>query len=370
MYCSNCGKYNPDDAEFCQNCGQKLALTEQSEENLLPAQPVPAFTNAYPSRYYSILIKFASSKLFLAGIILFGISILIGIVSDTAAVSVPLEEIIKRLPKFLRFGAPRLTGASGVSLMSLLNLQIQPALPDLPNWANGVMSVSTKIGGVTGMIPSILIFAGMLMTYTAAVKSGKNGAFIRTDGLSLIKGVQIYMLVVTCLIAALVLLMLVLTLILIPVIGSAVTGTDIFPVTAGKIPKYFLIAVIIAAAVCVIGTFVFQIVFQAKVIGILSKLKNFAAGGAPYIKPSMFVIVLGFIGAGSQLLSAIGMFLIAVLGVCGLFPAPGMLLSASFAFVSGIAGGTAGILLTAVLYRYRKEMIRAQAARSSCPAAV
>ncbi|HAL73726.1 MAG TPA: hypothetical protein DCM45_01380 [Clostridiales bacterium] len=41
MFCPNCGKSNPDDSKFCENCGSNLLETAAPPP---PVQPAPAFT--------------------------------------------------------------------------------------------------------------------------------------------------------------------------------------------------------------------------------------------------------------------------------------------------------------------------------------
>ena len=300
-----------------------------------PAPPVyrqPAYgysqQNRGPDPLYPILRKHASSGIFLTGSILFIVSILLIAVNNIIVIINPamgLDGIIGRLHRFLPLAAQRFTGAfrPSYSCMSYTYYRIAPA------------TVLLMIGSLVSMVPPLLAFIGMLTVRSDAVKSKKAGVLMRTNGFSLIKGVNIYMLVILCLAAAALLIVF-----LIAAVASLVAN----PSGLGGLSMaatLILIASLILMAVL-------EIVFLAKVIIMLNGFRRFAAGGAAYTNVSMFVIVFGFITAGVELLSSVVMIFVSPVG-----------------FIAYLINAAAFILILIALCRYRSEINRALIARNT-----
>ena len=301
-----------------------------------PAPPVyrqPAYgysqQNRRPNPLYPILRKHASSGIFLAGSILFIVSILLIAVNNIIVIINPamgLDGIIERLHRFLPLAAQQFTGVFQPSYSYMRHVFYYPIAPG---------TVLLMIGSLVSMVPPLLAFIGMLTVRSDAEKSKKTGGFMRTNGFSLIKGVNIYMLVILCLAAAALLIVF-----LIASVASLIADDPgLGALSMGA--TLALIAFLIVIAV-------FEIVFVAKVIKMLNGFRRFAAGGAAYTNVSMFVIVFGFITAGVELLSSAAMLFVSPIG-----------------FIAYLLNALAFILILIALCRYRSEINRALIARNT-----
>ena len=364
MYCRNCGSYNSDSAEFCTNCGQPLRPPVQNAENpestgfmenaenpgtpentggmnnnfygnnAAPVPPAPPVPPAYqsgafnirrcpgPDPYYLILRKYASSKLLLAAIILFGMSIALNIANY-----------------FILFPKINGIGVDFPGAETVINTEVIIS--------EGIFfGTSILIMCVYALLPTIFMFTGMLLIRIDALKSAKTNGFMRKRGFSLINGIHIYMLVKTSILACMLSLAFIFSIIL-SCISFKETGTkDIFQSDE--------FAIIITMIFLLIPT-VLGIIFQAKVIKTMNGFKQFAAGGAPYKKPSLYVIVFGFIGAGILLIfSGVMMFVWSLQ-----YSAPVLI----WAFTAALAS----IFILTVLTKYRKEMLHIPAAQNAQP---
>ena len=206
----------------------------------------------------------------------------------------------------------------------------------------------TLIMCVYSLLPTVFMFTGMLLIRVDALKSAKTNGFMRKRGFSLINGIHIYMLVKTSMNACMLFLLFILSIILSCISVKETGNKDIF-----QSGGFAIITVIALLIPTVLG-----IIFQAKVIKTMNGFKQFAAGGAPYKKPSLYVIVFGFIGAGILLIfSGVMMFVWSLQ-----YSAPVLI----WAFTAALAS----IFILTVLTKYRKEMLHIPAAQNAQPSAL
>ena len=384
MYCRNCGSYNSDSTEFCTNCGQPLHPpvqdTEKTENpantvnpestgfmggaenpgnpentggmnnnfygnNASPVPPAPPAPPVYQSGaagqqpgsksdpYYPILRKYAASKLFFAGMILFAVGIVLstvaGIISAfNGEIIGGIGDIIEGLPEIIPPGPEQFTGIYAASYMPC-------AYPPGVVQTDAMLIPTAIINAVLTAVPGIIVLIGLLTIRNDALKSKGTIGSIRTKGFSLVKGVQIYSLVALCIAAAILLPILVFFIVL-----------SASPDIAGD-SQLEMIILAVFMAVLLIPIFVLGIIFQAKVIKMLNAFKKFAADGVPYIKPSLFVIVFGFIAAGNSLVGCLELIALSI-------PL----------FIASVTSGLAMLFMLITLSQYRSEMLRVSTAQN------
>ena len=175
---------------------------------------------------------------------------------------------------------------------------------------------------LVGQLPNILVVAGLWMLYVSA--SDTSGAPLKTAGLSLIRGVQIFQLVMLGLVALLCLV----------VMGVMVVGFQFYDLAA--IIPIVLVFLVVLAVILAVG-----VLYYVKLITTINGFRRTIWTGQLQGTVSLYVAVLG-----------------AARGVLPLF---GVLLGEVFASLASIGGAVAGIAFAILLFRCHDDIQRMSA---------
>ena len=196
---------------------------------------------------------------------------------------------------------------------------------ELNNWLPLVYGSSVG-AALLGQLPGILVAIGLWMLYVSA--SDTSGAPLKTAGLSLIRGVQIFQLVMLGL--------MVLLLILSFFVMMAATG---FYDMTSVIPVVLLFLVLVAVILGLVGF------YYARLIATINGFRRTIWTGQAQGPVSLFVAVISALG-----------------GVLPLFQ---VLLGEVFASLASIGGAVAGIAFAILLFRCHDDIQRMAADPSS-----
>lgn len=188
-------------------------------------------------------------------------------------------------------------------------------LDGLYNWMP-LLFVGSVGSILVGQLPNILVVVGLWMLYASAADT--SGAPLKTAGLSIIRGVQIFQLVVLGLVALLCLI----------VMGVMVVGFQFYDLAA--IIPIVLVFLVVLAVVLAVG-----VLYYVKLIATLNGFRQTIWTGQPQGTVSLYVAVLG-----------------AVRGVLPLF---GVLVGEAFATLASLGGAAAGIAFAILLFRCHDE---------------
>lgn len=355
-YCPKCGNPAEDHAGFCANCGAGLIETapiaaapedappppppvpepaSQPEDYspdswAVPAPPpfVPPSAPAPPPPMYgmpapdappppfmespavSVFKRFASSGLFLGVAVLYTFIILFSFISAFAA-PMDMDWVIDILDE-----------------MDVDTSDLEDLLDEY--YATDVSAISVT-STLFGMIPSILICIGLWLIYSAG---RSKTPFVPTTGLSMLRGIAIFNLVIMCLAVVAILLFGVFFLVL----AQDSYGYDETTFIAVAV-VFFIMAFI----------FILPILYYAFLSSTIRSIRISLVTGHPMVKISSFVIAANFITAGS---SIIGIFsslvLLASVGANGIF----VLLT----ILSSLCNIIFTFMLTISLLKYKSAM--------------
>lgn len=194
-------------------------------------------------------------------------------------------------------------------------------LDGLYNWLP-LLFVGSVGSTLVGQLPNILVVAGLWMLYASAADS--SGAPLKTAGLSLIRGVQIFQLVMLGLVALLCLV----------VMGVMVVGFQFYDLEA--IIPIVLVFLVVLAVILAVG-----VLYYVKLITTINGFRRTIWTGQPQGTVSLYVAVLG-----------------AARGVLPLFQ---VLLGEVFASLASIGGAVAGIAFAILLFRCHDDIQRMSA---------
>ncbi len=261
MFCSKCGRENPDGAAFCQQCGNKMGEAAPAATPVQPDAQAEVYT-APVNPIVSMVKALASSPLFLVAAIAFSASVLFSIISSATFAPTVLYGVLDSLYEYLPYEV-----ADGI-------------------WEFAVRFMGGNIlSKIISSLPAILITCGLWMIFAAAKNRFMPG--MKTGGFTLIRVITIISLVGVCLGAAAVEIIL-----LVALIASAqYIGEAVF---------IFALLMVLAAIV-----YAFDIIYYAKVSGSLKCAKNAAELGIYPAKISGFVGVICFISAFFTLISGL-----------------------------------------------------------------
>ena len=194
-------------------------------------------------------------------------------------------------------------------------------LDGLYNWLP-LLFVGSVGSTLVGQLPNILVVAGLWMLYVSAADS--SGAPLKTAGLSLIRGVQIFQLVMLGL--------MVLLLILSFFVMMAATG---FYDMTSVIPVVLLFLVLVAVILGLVGF------YYARLIATINGFRRTIWTGQAQGPVSLFVAVISALG--------------------GVLPLFGVLVGEAFATLASIGGAVAGIAFAILLFRCHDDIQRMSA---------
>ena len=306
MYCPKCGTQNDDKSMYCRSCGTALRQSPAGQgfgaaaNGAAPGSGVQtrgmgrkAYENASGAEALRELIL---SVLFLVAVISLSVQVGLGVLSAISGYS-PYAAMINEI-----------LNESGLSYYTGYSYQL-----------NDIMSRTSVISAITSNGPAILICASLWIQY---VYARNRSQVMGTTGFTMIRVIMIIRIVGTALGALLV--------VVACFIGAGVASrySDSGPVIAG-------VAVVIIATVAVCALVIF---YYLKILKMLDSAVNMISRDRKTVPASMFVIVLTFVSAGIQALSAFG-------SLAGRSPV---------AFLSNAAGAAAGIAFGLLMQQYNQ----------------
>ena len=400
MFCENCGNRIEDNAAFCPYCGTKVqelppeylsaragtpadAATEaelptgqqplEQTQSFQPQQPATDGTFELPAPQYPAPDAYAPQPYAPPARNNYGQSApprspLMG----GRAISPTLDAVHRMLrsPAFL-------IGSIAMSLVLIFSLiagfsastfqldyrtlrDLVPGLDyrDFQEIQNGLSLFSGAgiAATVVGMIPTILLVIGLWLTYAAA--AGRRNP-MPTAGLSMVKGVFIYQLVMICIAIGLILLFLLLFL----VVGGALSGelSKAFGSAASQysgaygsndtdfsIIASLALPILLVTILLFVGVFVMLILFYAKLIKTVNTVKKTIRTDEPSDQVSPFVAVLWFLSAFFSLFPAVLSFVIPQFSVL-----TGRMV---FAGLGSFCAIVAQVCFGVLIFQYRSEM--------------
>ena len=228
--------------------------------------------------------------------------------------------IVFSLASTFRSGMAAVTNTAVYSLMGS-SYGTSSWMGELNNWLP--LAYGSSVGAaLLGQLPNILVAIGLWMLYVSA--SDTSGAPLKTAGLSLIRGVQIFQLVMLGL--------MVLLLILSFFVMMAATG---FYDMTSVIPVVLLFLVLVAVILGLVGF------YYARLIATINGFRRTIWTGQAQGPVSLFVAVISALG-----------------GVLPLFQ---VLLGEVFASLASIGGAVAGIAFAILLFRCHDDIQRMSA---------
>lgn len=295
MFCKQCGTENTEGAVFCKNCGINLsAPVQQSAPVYVAPQPdIKAPRSSNP--VLNVVKNIAASPLFLVAAIAFSLQILATILSSATAGALLEGAIYELLSEF-----------GGMDFYELYEIM---------ETISRIGSAPFVICTIIGLIPSMLICAGLWMTYGAGVSRASDS--MKTSGLTMIKVITIIELVWSCVVLGVVDILLIITII-------AAASVEYM---AGALVALCVFAFIIINAVVALN-----IVYYAKIVKSINTVKGTILTGRPSNALSGFVAVWSFIMAGFLIFSLITNFFVSALSM------------------------TAFICFGILIFKYKKEM--------------
>lgn len=308
MLCPHCGKPVEDGTVTCPYCGASL------QQNARPEGATPLYTQPP----------------------------MVDPAPEGGAAEPPVIRLMRRMARSPQFLVP----AIGYTCMVVLNLVavLQSASPaamenylaqmsafstdaQLASLANTLSTVLTASAGgaLVGQIPAILVAVSIWMMYATAVDAP--GKPLQTAGLTIIRVIQIISLVMVCLAALLVLVILVIAM-------AAIGQLD----DAGAAMAVLAVVLVLIAVI-----FALDILYYAKLMGLLNNFRRTIRTGMPQGSISTYVAVLTILG-----------------GVVSLAT---FLTGNLFSGLAGVASAVSGIGFGLFLFRYRDEVRRLEVPR-------
>ena len=314
MFCEKCGARISENAAFCEQCGAKVAAVpisepetysapdedmsvsnlSQAEEQIEPyVQPEYFEQEAHkPVNEYrppadggahrrietvvDIVKRIGSSPLFLIGVIAFSIQLLVTIVPTYSGFMGYIVSVLNYMGMFMNVDIP---------------YEVHYAINMINSYGWGLKLLINIITN----IPTMIVCIGLWVVFSAAKSKKYYG--MKTGGLTTIKAVNIYHLVVTCIVCALVELSLVVTIII-----NANLYSSYREYYSGLLASIWIT---VGVAVLLAIVFTFVILYYAKIIKSINNVKRAIATDSADYKASVYVAVWLIIGVVFQILSII-----------------------------------------------------------------
>lgn len=265
--CPACQTPLADDARFCTACGHPVAQTPPPPPGPAPgAWPMPPQPPVDPQKAAKTLetVKaMGRSPLYLAAVILLSLNCLGSLAAQLFLPGEVLAQLQRMIP--------------------MVTVDV-----DLGSFTGG-MWLSTLFSAILGMAPELLILVGLWMVFAAARDRQTPG--MKTGGLTLLKGMSIFRLVVCALALFFG--------ILLPVILLVVIGQ--IPDRELPVKGMILIAMIVVLLGCLV-VFGLGLWFSVCVLRTVSTVRETVRTGLPSDRVSVFVPVWLFLSAAGTLL--------------------------------------------------------------------
>lgn len=302
--CPGCGTSVPEEATFCPQCGKSLGeQTEAPRYQNAPASPPPA-AGAEPPAVQAMRRLFGSPLYLVVAI-----GYTVTVVSNLISLLLTSTGLMAESSAWMT----ALDGATGWSgdVSGTMNTTFWSSL----TWS------------VVGQIPSILNTAALWMLYTTA--RDRSGAPFKTAGLTILRVLQIIILVMVGIMLALVLVLL----------GLALT-TASFGENSGVFTPLIAMALFI-----VVVAVVLVMLYGIKFIATIDSFRKTIWTGRVQGCISLYVAVCAILG-----------------GILMLFNVPlGLLAGVPFTALSGLSGAVGGICFGVFQYRCHDEWQRLKA---------
>lgn len=265
MFCPKCGKPCAEGMRFCQYCGAPLESTASPESAAAPSYnpaPIPVAEN--PTLH--AIRQMARSPLYLVGAIGYACMILFALSASLSGGT--LGGLTQYLSLISRLGG------SSYELNYLLG-EFYDLMPVL----QGVSFATT----ILTQLPAILVAVGIWMMFASAVD--RSGAPLKTAGLTMIRVVEIVVMVCQC------------------VLLVAVEGLIILVMVA--VGRYDDSATPLFVVLMLVCAFIMglSILYYAKLVQTIGMMRSSIRYGQPSARVSVYVAVLTIIGGGASVLS-------------------------------------------------------------------
>lgn len=293
MYCPNCGRQSAEGMRFCEYCGTPLQMSAQ------PSAPARRMENTIPlSRISQALRQLARSPLYLTGAIAYTCMILFSLV---ASVSGGTSDML----------------SSYLSMMgSMSSYEVYRALNQVLRFLPFLRGASLGATLVTNL-PAILVCIGIWLTFAAALN--RSSAPIKTTGLTMIRVIEIIVLVLQCLLFALI------EIVMLFVMMTVNRYDD-------SIMPFFIVMMLLIAVVMGLS-----ILYYVKLAGTLSTIRTTIWRDEASDRVSAYVAVLTIIGGVGSILSMLQF-------------------GSLFSTLSSLANAVASISYGLFLFQYRDQM--------------
>lgn len=335
MFCQKCGTQNAENAAFCKNCGASM-MAQQNQQSSEPNYQNTQQTNqqnfqqtyqqnnqGYQQNYqqnyqnyqqnyqqayrkmekiYSsnpainAVKKIAASPIFLTGVILYSVYALFQLISTFSG-----NAIINMIETALKF-----SGAYGSSEIYAIEQMLEG------------MRAGAIIGGLLGMIPTLLVVLALWLIFTAGRNIKEQG--MKTAGLTIIKVLSIISLVTFCVTMGLSIIAIILLIVfaasLPELAGGAIFDMSYYGGDYGYGYGYedqmkdilnmgtgLIVGLLVVVALIIAASFVINLLFYIKTIKTLNSIKNTVDSGRFTGKISMYLIVMLFITASANVLT-------------------------------------------------------------------
>ena len=335
-FCSQCGSELQDGIRFCASCGTPVPTEEttpaaqevapevapietaEPEQQATPSvevqaapqpQAAPVFTQPILPPAIKALKSLGTSPLFLVGVIAFTVNLFMSLITSVSGTS----------------------GIMGIIYRIASELDMEYAVYNALDGMHRFATVSSAIGTIIGMIPSIILAIGLWMIFAAC--ASKTAGKLGTGGLTTIKVMTMNNLIFVCI--GLVISELALLVALIAALNSF----------AGEEGAIAIGIIMLVVLLCM----VLSIVYYAKVLKSINAAKNTAITGRPYAQTSRFVGVLCYIGAVCSIIGiipSIGTVLTGYMGIGGFFAS----------LMTTICSVATSICFGVLIFKYRSQM--------------
>ena len=191
---------------------------------------------------------------------------------------------------------------------------------------SGIFSSTSVISTLFGLIPAMVLVAGIWLVFAAAKQNKLPG--IAATGMTMIRVIVIIELVLSC----------------IAVFAVAAIGFLVV-LGMGSLAGYYgdgapFVVIMVVVLIIVLAVCAIDIVYYVKLGGMVKRMKETLVTGRPDAKVSLFVEILCYLGGAGSAISAL-------MSLVGLD---------IFGFLSNAGMGTAGICFGMLLRQYRNKM--------------
>ena len=271
MFCEKCGSRLPEGAAFCGMCGaavRAVQFSEINEEETVQLNEENSSVFSEDAGPAAKLKRTAGSPLFASGAVLFSFYAFWSLIQCYAGGSL-ISQLLNNLNTLIYSSTGTNIYSMGVSASSI--------------------SAGVSIGQAVTAIPVALIAVGLWIVFASGYKISEPG--LKTGGLTLIKVITVIQLIIFCLS----ILTLEAVLVIVTIALGGMSGYGYYDAAIG-------IAVIILFIILIAGIAAVYIIYYVKLISTIGSMTA-AARGAAGLKISVYVIVINFFIAVSNIVS-------------------------------------------------------------------